>query len=75
MGRNGRELAVICVVLLAGSSVLAAGTGGRDSVMTTGSLFEEMVDMTNLAAFPRPACRMVQFSSYDHRSQLPGGPD
>jgi hypothetical protein len=34
-----------------------------------------MVDMANLATFPKPAFRTVQFSSYDHRSCIPGGPD
>lgn len=75
MRRNGRKLAAICMVFLAGSVVGAAGIGGDDSAITTGSLFEEMVDMMNLATFPRPAYRTVQFSSYDHRSQLPGGPN
>lgn len=31
--------------------------------------------MANLARFPSPAFRTVQFSSYDRRSKLPGGPD
>ncbi len=31
--------------------------------------------MAGLASFPDPAYRTVQFSSYDHRSRLPGGPD
>ena len=31
--------------------------------------------MANLATFPKPVFRTVQFSSYDHRSRLPGGPD
>ncbi|MFC2121846.1 glycoside hydrolase family 172 protein, partial [Bacteroidota bacterium] len=43
--------------------------------ITTGSLFEEMIDMVNLAKFPDPAYKTIQFSSYDHRSQIPGGPD
>jgi hypothetical protein len=34
-----------------------------------------MADMANLASFPEPAFRTVQFSSYDRRSRLPGGPD
>jgi hypothetical protein len=34
-----------------------------------------MVDMTGLARFPEPGFRTVQYSSYDHRSRLPGGPD
>ena len=62
-------------VLLVGLMAFCAVTAGAAEPITTGSLFAEMVDMTNLATFPDPAYRMVQFSSYDHRSQLPGGPD
>lgn len=42
--------------------------------MTTGSLLSEMVDMHRLAEFPEPFYKTVQFSSYDRRSNLPGGP-
>ncbi|MCO5295590.1 MAG: DUF2961 domain-containing protein [Fimbriimonadaceae bacterium] len=45
------------------------------SVVTTGSLFEEMVDLEALTRFPNPSYRTVQFSSYDRRSKTPGGPD
>jgi hypothetical protein len=48
--------------------------GGRPAV-TTGSLFEEMVDLEALARFPDPAFRTVQFSSFDRRSKVPGGPE
>lgn len=41
--------------------------------ITTGSLVNEMTDMRRLAQFPDPAYRTVQFSSYDHQSQVPGG--
>ena len=34
-----------------------------------------MIDMARLTRFPDPAYRMVQFSSFDRRSQLPGGPE
>lgn len=61
--------------LLACSSTALAGAGVERGAITTGSLFDEMVDMANLATFPKPAFRTVQFSSYDHRSRLPGGPD
>ena len=64
------KVGLCCVMLLAWSPLAAAG-----GAITTGSLFEEMVDMAGLATFPAPAYRMVQFSSYDHRSRLPGGPD
>lgn len=42
--------------------------------ITTGTLVEEMIDMARLAEFPHPAYKTVQFSSYDRRSVLPGGP-
>ena len=50
------------------------GTAGRKTV-ATGSLFEEMIDMVNLTYFPAPSYRTVQYSSFDRRSNLPGGPD
>ncbi|UCD29955.1 MAG: DUF2961 domain-containing protein, partial [Planctomycetota bacterium] len=43
--------------------------------ITTGSLINEMTDMHRLTYFPQPAYKTVQFSSYDRRSTLPGGPD
>lgn len=43
--------------------------------ITTGSLLREMIDLKRLADFPNPAYRTVQFSSYDHRSTVPGGPE
>ncbi|UCD76191.1 MAG: DUF2961 domain-containing protein [Phycisphaerales bacterium] len=51
-----------------------AGTAGAETV-TTGSLAREMVDLHRLAQFPSPAFETVQFSSYDHRATVPGGPD
>ncbi|MFC1640255.1 glycoside hydrolase family 172 protein [Gemmatimonadota bacterium] len=52
--------------------LLASACGVSDRV-TTGTLYEEMVDMVGLAEFPEPAYETVQFSSYDRRSNLPGG--
>jgi hypothetical protein len=43
--------------------------------ITTETLFKEMIDMVGLTYFPDPPFRTVQFSSFDHRSTLPGGPD
>ena len=43
--------------------------------ITTGTLMEEMVDMVNLTRFPDPYYKTVQYSSYDHRSQVPGTAD
>jgi len=58
--------------------VLYAGCGSpapSGDAVTTGSLYEEMIDMAGLAEFPDPAYKTVQFSSYDRRSILPGGPE
>ncbi len=41
--------------------------------VTTESLLREMIDMVGLADFPDPPYKTVQFSSYDRRSNLPGG--
>jgi hypothetical protein len=43
--------------------------------ITTEDLFKDMIDMVGLTYFPDPPYRTVQFSSFDHRSTLPGGPD
>ena len=43
--------------------------------ITTGSLFEEMINLELLSSIPDPWYEMVQYSSYDHRSTIPGGPD
>jgi hypothetical protein len=45
-----------------------------DQTITTESLFREMIDLESLTRFPNPAYRTVQFSSFDRRSRLPGGP-
>ncbi len=42
--------------------------------ITTGTLVREMIDMRRLGDFPEFPYRTVQFSSYDHRSDHPGGP-
>lgn len=46
----------------------------RAEPVTTGSLVRELIDMPRLAEFPAPFYKTVQFSSYDHRSTVPGGP-
>ncbi|UCG86553.1 MAG: DUF2961 domain-containing protein [Gemmatimonadota bacterium] len=59
-------------------AVLVAGCGPRDTsreVVTTGSLYEEMIDLAGLAEFPDPAYKTIQLSSYDRRSSVPGGPE
>ncbi|NIM52870.1 MAG: DUF2961 domain-containing protein [Gemmatimonadales bacterium] len=58
--------------------ILAAGCGPVErpgDTVTTGSLYEEMIDMVGLTKFPEPAYRTIQYSSYDRRSRVPGGPD
>ncbi|NLS91218.1 MAG: DUF2961 domain-containing protein [Planctomycetaceae bacterium] len=56
------------------TTAIAAGDASGETV-TTGSLVAEMIDMHNLAGFPSPFYKTVQFSSHDRRSSLPGGPD
>jgi len=55
--------------------LIFAGKESEKNIITTGSLFEEMIDMKNLAYFPDPAYRTIQYSSYDRRSTIPGGPE
>jgi len=56
------------------TSLLITQTNIKSSI-TTGSLFKEMVGMSRLAQFPEPMFRTIQFSSYDHRSLVPGAAD
>ena len=65
-----RSLNVLTMV-----SLLVLGCSPVGDRVTTGSLYEEMIDMVGLAEFPEPAYETVQFSSYDRRSNLPGGGD
>ncbi|MCK5650233.1 MAG: DUF2961 domain-containing protein [Gemmatimonadetes bacterium] len=58
--------------------ILSASCGPdemSEDTVTTGSLYEEMIDMVGLTKYPEPAYQTLQFSSYDRRSNLPGGPD
>ena len=75
MSQNVQKTGILCLCLLACLCGLLDASQGDRQTITTGSLFEEMVDMTQLARFPQPAFRTVQFSSYDRRSDLPGGPN
>lgn len=43
--------------------------------VTTGTLLAEMHDLERLARLPDPPYKLIQYSSYDRRSNLPGGPD
>ena len=38
------------------------------ATITTGSLLSEMTDLSNLARYPNPTYKTIQFSSYDRRS-------
>lgn len=42
--------------------------------VTTGTLLEEMADLSRLARWPEPAFRTIQFSSYDRRSTTSEAP-
>jgi hypothetical protein len=58
---------------LAAVLVIATSAAAAPPV-TTGTLLQEMIDLQRLVETPDPAYHTVQFSSYDRRSQLPGGP-
>ncbi len=65
-----KGIGVFCLMLFLAFFLSPAFSGP----ITTGTLVQEMIDMHRLADFPSPAYKTVQFSSYDHRSSLPGGP-
>jgi hypothetical protein len=64
-------LAVLVVTIVTPGPMAAA----ERPAVNTGTLFTEMTDMVGLTYFPAPAYKTVQFSSYDRRSRIPGGPD
>lgn len=57
------------------AALVSFSTALHADPITTASLISEMIDMRQLAEFPHPFFKTVQYSSYDHRSKLPGGPD
>jgi hypothetical protein len=63
------------VHFIAGVMAAVMSEGSIAAPITTGSLVHEMVDLCGLTYFLEPAYRTVQFSSYDRRSTVPGGPD
>ncbi len=75
MDANAHGIRTTSFPLLIGLLALLGSAGAGRAAITTGSLFEEMIDMAGLSSFPDPAYRTVQFSSTDRRSRLPGGPD
>jgi hypothetical protein len=69
-----KALAILCLAAL----LLIPSCRGTDTpgeAITTGALYQEMTDLHRLTSFPDPPYRTVQFSSFDHRSRVPGGPD
>ncbi len=42
--------------------------------VTTGTLIKDMVDLDRLADYPEKNYKMIQYSSYDRRSDQPNGP-
>jgi len=66
--RSKASIAAILCVSVIGASLTQA------EPITTGTLVHEMIDMRRLSEFPDPAFKTVQFSSYDRRSNVPGGP-
>ncbi|HOX36651.1 MAG TPA: DUF2961 domain-containing protein [Candidatus Brocadiia bacterium] len=61
-----------CKPPLTCSVILALMSAARsDGAVTTGSLLDEMTDMTRLSQSPSPAYKCKQFSSYDRRSVAP----
>ncbi|GMV24801.1 MAG: hypothetical protein AMXMBFR58_08320 [Phycisphaerae bacterium] len=65
-----RHLAVFLAVAIC---ALASGSRAAEPV-TTASLVASMSDLEALTRLPAPGTRVVQFSSYDRRSSMPGGP-
>lgn len=66
---------IIFVILLSMGLAACNADSAKPDAVTTESLFWEMVDLESLTRFPDPAYRTIQYSSYDRRSQVPGGPD
>jgi hypothetical protein len=69
-----KKISFYILAILMLTSLLFTQTDNKSSI-TTGTLFREMIDMSRLTRFPHPVFRTIQYSSYDHRSTLPGGPD
>ena len=69
-----KYLFISLIISLIFSISCGTGTSSKKTV-TTGTLFEEMIDLVNLTYFPTPSYRTVQYSSFDRRSNLPAGPD
>jgi len=70
-----KRLSLIFIVLFLIVFASCGKESAQKEAITTETLFEEMIDMVNLTYFPDPPFRTVQYSSFDRRSNLPGGPD
>jgi hypothetical protein len=62
------------LVLTASLFLVLVFCTGNQTEVTTGTLLREMTDLWRLTEYPEPEYRTVQFSSYDRRSTVPGGP-
>lgn len=62
-------------IFLAGIIIAGFACNNENSSISTGSLLNEMVDLTRLTRYEGPEYKTVQFSSYDRRSKTPGNPD
>jgi hypothetical protein len=71
---NKRLLVLVCFLVIVGLISCPTPSAPKEA-MTTEDFFLEMIDMVGLTYFPDPPYRTVQYSSFDHRSTLPGGTD
>ena len=60
---------------LLGILLLIGGGSALANEVTTGSVIDEMVNLDRLADIPEVPYKTLQFTSYDRRSKIPGGPD
>ena len=78
VNRSRLRVPVAAVALLVAALVAwpvrNAAKAQQESPITTGTLLRQMADLERLTRFPEPFYRTVQFSSYDRRSDQPGGP-
>jgi hypothetical protein len=78
VNRSRLRVPVAAVALLVAALVAwpvrNAAKAQQESPITTGTLLRQMTDLERLTRFPEPFYRTVQFSSYDRRSDQPGGP-
>jgi hypothetical protein len=61
--------------LLTGLLFFATAWSVSAQEVTTGTMVDEMVDLDRLADMPAVPYKTLQFTSYDRRSNIPGGPD